>query len=200
MLRFSMLKGKPHVLRSFTGVNQEAFAQLLDAFRAAYDQALWEAEGQRVPSRQRRRGGGCKGTLPTLEDKVLFILFYFKVYPIPVVQGFCFGLSQPQANYWIHRLPPLLNAALGYDAQLPARKAADVAQVLEACPAVEFIIDGVERPIQRPNAQDRQRTYYSGKRKRHTLKNLVITDKRTGKIFSAQLDPSRHDPRQESSR
>lgn len=182
MLQFSLLQGKSHVLRSFTGMSPEAFTHLLASFGAVYRSALQEVEAQRAIPRQRRRGGGCKGALPTLEDKLLFILFYFKLYPIQQVQGFFFGLSQPQANYWIHWLTPILNAALGYEAQLPARKAAELAQVLEACPELEFIIDGVERPIQRPKAQDRQRTYYSGKKKRHTVKNVVITEKATGKI------------------
>jgi len=197
MLCFSMLEEKPSLLRSFTGLSPAAFAQLVDPFQAAYDRTLAEEEARRPTPRQRRAGGGCKGALPTVEDKLLFILFYFKLYPIQMAQGFFFGLSQPQANYWIHRLTPVLHAALGYEAQLPARKAADVAQVLERCPGLEFIIDGVERPIQRPKDTERQRTYYSGKKKRHTVKNVVVTDKRTRKIkaLSGTYEGKAHDKR-----
>jgi hypothetical protein len=59
--------------------------------------------------------------------------------------------------------------------------------VLAACPGLEFIIDGTERPIRRPKDQDQQRTLYSGKKKRHTVKNNVITDKRTRKIKALSL-------------
>ncbi len=197
MLCYSLLKGKASLLRSFTGLSPSAFAQLLGSFKTAYEGLLAEEEAHRTFPRQRQPGGGCRGALPLVEDKVLFILFYFKLYPLQVAQGFFFGLSQAQANYWIHRLTPVLNAALGYEAQLPARKAADVAAVLEACPGLEFIIDGVERPIQRPKDPERQRAYYSGKKKRHTVKNVVVTEKRTGKIkvLSPTSEGKAHDKR-----
>ena len=197
MIRYSILKEKPSLLRSLTGLSQAAFAKLGESFTAAYARTLAEEETRRPTPRQRQPGGGCKGAMPTVEDKVLFILVYFKLYPLQAVQGFFFGVSQPQANYWIHRLTPVLNAALGYEAQLPARKAADVAQVLERCPALEFIIDGVERPIQRPKGKGRQRTYYSGKKKRHTVKNVVVTEKRTRKIkaLSGTYEGKAHDKR-----
>jgi len=197
MLCYSMLKGKASLLRSFTGLSQAAFGKLVGSFQAAYERTLAEEEARRTPPRQRQPGGGCKSALPLVEDKLLFILFYFKLYPLQVAQGFFFGLSQPQANYWIHRLTPVLNAALGYEAQLPARKAAEVAQILERCPGLEFIIDGVERPIQRPKEKERQRAHYSGKKKRHTVKNVVVTDKRTRKIeaLSETSEGKAHDKR-----
>jgi hypothetical protein len=115
-------------------------------------------------------------------DRLLFILFYFKVYPLQAVQAFFFSMSQAQACEWIHRLTPILNQALGFEKQLPARKAADVTRVLRLCPGLEFIIDGTERPIQRPKDKQRQREYYSGKKKRHTVKNVTLGDRRTRKI------------------
>ncbi|MBI1878069.1 MAG: hypothetical protein HYR94_07555 [Chloroflexi bacterium] len=84
-----------------------------------------------------------------------------------------FGIGQPQANEGIHRLTPLLNTALGYEQQLPARQAADLEQVLAQCPELEFIIDGTERPIQRPKDPQRQREPDSGKKKRPTVKNIT---------------------------
>jgi hypothetical protein len=131
----------------------------------------------------------------TASDKLLFILFYYKLYPIQEVQGFFFGFGKAQANEWIQRLTPVVNQALGYELQLPARQPADVEQVLAACPALEFIIDGSERPIQRPKDQERQKQYYSGKKKRHTVKNIVISEKQTKKIraLSATVEGKKHD-------
>ncbi len=182
MLNYAHLKKKPRVFQSFTGLTLAAFSQLLVAFERAYEQALDQHDARRSSPRQRRRGGGRPATLATPADKLLFILFYFRVYPTQEALAFFFGFGQPQANEWIHRLTPLLNAALGSEQHLPARKAADVEQILAACPGLEFIIDGTERPIQRPHDADRQRTYYSGKKKRHTVKNIVITDKRTKQV------------------
>jgi hypothetical protein len=118
----------------------------------------------------------------SIEAKLVFILFYFKYYPVQAVQGYLFGMGQAQANEWIHTLTPVLNRALSYERQLPARQAQTIEQVLVACPGLEFILDGTERPIRRPVDRTRQAQLYSGKKKRRTLKNDVITDKRTARL------------------
>lgn len=182
MLSYAQIQNKPRIFRCLTGLTLQAFLQLLPAFSRAYERALDQQDTRRARPRHRRRGGGRKSVLATMEDKLVFILVYFRLYPIQEVQGLLFGLGQPQANEWIHRLTPILNVALGDEQQLPARKAADLEQILICCPGLEFIIDGVERPIQRPQDPQRQKDYYSGKKKRHTVKNIVINDKRTKKV------------------
>ncbi len=195
MLNYAKIKDKPHLLQSFTGLSSQAFATLLGSFEKAYQQALDEQDAARETPRQRARGGGRKPVLLTAADKLLYILFYYKLYPIQEVQGFFFGFGKAQANEWIQRLTPVVNGALGYELQLPARQPADVEQVLAECPGLEFIIDGTERPIQRPKDQERQKQYYSGKRKRHTIKNIVVSNKRTKKIkaLSATVEGKKHD-------
>ena len=78
--------------------------------------------------------------------------------------------------------------------QLPERKAANVEAVLSACPSLEFIIDGTERPINRPKDKEKQKSHYSGKKKSHTVKNNVITE-RGGKVLylSGTCEGKRHD-------
>ena len=195
MLSYASLVTKPSVFKNFTGLTVEAFRQLLPDLRAAYLADLDKRDQEREVPRQRERGGGQKGVLQSMEDKLVFILFYFRQYPTQIVQGYLFGLGQPQANAWLHRLTPVLNAALGYSQQLPARKTRALKEVLAACPGLEFIIDGVERPIRRPKDKQEQKKKYSGKKKRHTVKNNVITDKRTGKVkgLSATVGGKKHD-------
>lgn len=182
MITHATLATKPRIFQNFTGLTLAAFATLLPAFVQAYDTMRLTRDAQRALPRQRQAGGGRHAILLTPADKLLFILFYFKFYPTQEVLGFLFGISQPQANVWVHLLTPLLNTALGAEQHLPARKTRSVTQLLEACPDLEFIIDGTERPIQRPSAAERQKQCYSGKKKRHTLKNIVISEKRTKKI------------------
>ena len=195
MISYEGLKERPHLFKSVTGLTSAAFRELLPAFQRAFEVDLEQRDTQRASPRQRGRGGGRKGALLSLEDKLIFILFYFRVYPVQVLQGYLFNLGQPQANAWIHRLTPVLNQALGYEQQLPARQANDIEAVLKTCPGLEFIIDGTERPIRRPKDRERQRQNYSGKKKRHTVKNNVITDKRTRKIkgLSATCVGKKHD-------
>ena len=195
MITYEKLRHKPQVFKSITGLTLPSFSKLVISFRQAYETDLNQQDKQREEPRQRQRGGGRKGEFPAVEDKLVFILFYFRVYPTQILQGYLFSISQPQANEWIHRLAPILNQALGYEKQLPARQAKDIKAALEACPGLEFIIDGTERPIRRPKNPDNQKKYYSGKKKRHTIKNNVITDKRTRKIkgLSPTCEGKKHD-------
>jgi hypothetical protein len=195
VISFITLKKNRAVFQSFTGLTLLAFYELLSAFQRAYEADQLARERGRTIPRQRERGGGRIGAFKTLEDKLIFILFYFKFYPVQEVQGFFFGMGQSQAWEWIHRLTPILNHALGYEKQLPARKSHDAQQILESCPGLEFILDGTERPIRRPKDKERQKEHYSGKKKRHTLKNNVVTDKRTRKIkvLSQTCEGKKHD-------
>ena len=68
--------------------------------------------------------------LPTMTDKRLFILTSVKQHPIQEVQGQLLGMSQSNANTWIHLLHPVLNQALADHALLPARTADDLAAML----------------------------------------------------------------------
>ncbi len=182
MIQYDRLKNKQRIFRSLSGLSKESFEYPLEDFEQAERRAWREREVQRVEARQRQAGGGREAILLSSGDRLLFILFYFKFYPIQEVLAYFFGLSQPQANAWAHRLTPLLNRALGYEKQLPARKTEEVEMVLAACPGLEFIIDGTERRTQRPKDSQRQKDYYSGKKRCHSVKNRVISEKSAKKV------------------
>lgn len=193
MLRYQKLKNKPRIVQSLTGLTVEEFEILLSSFEMA-----WNADIQKTFIEQRNRkrsfGAGRKPQLESLRDKQLFILFYFRIYPTQELQGFFFNLSQSQANEWIHRLTPILNKALGKEQQLPERKPENFQQVLERCPSLEFIIDGTERGVARPKDKEKQKSHYSGKKKRHTVKNNLVRD-RQGRILclSKTVEGKKHD-------
>lgn len=61
---------------------------------------------------------------------------------------------------------------------LPKRRMRSVEDFFRVFPeAKEVFVDGTERPIQRPKDAERQKANYSGKKKRHTRKNLIISTK-----------------------
>jgi hypothetical protein len=195
MMNFEKIQTRPRVFQQLTGLTLAAFQSLLADFLQAYDQDLQERDQRRSTPRQRHPGGGRKGVLSTAADQLVFLLFYFRHYPTQETLAFLFGFSQGQACYWIHRLTPIVHRALGSQLQLPTRPPADLHKVLTACPGLEFLIDGTERPIRRPKDRQRRHDDYSGKKKQHTKKNIVITDKATGQIQGlGQTQPGRkHD-------
>jgi hypothetical protein len=175
MVTYEGLQGDRRQSLALTGLTLPEFQLLLSAFPRAYQRlypASRTAEGQ---PRQRAAGGGCKGRLHRPEDKLLFILVYLKTYPLQAVMGELFGLSQPRVNYWIHRLLPVLQGALDDLGDSPERNAAHFAQSQAASGAgPRLIIDGTERRRQRPKKPEKQALHYSGEKKAHTDKNVVI--------------------------
>ena len=179
-MSYKELQGKPKTLQSLTGLNPAEFTILLKSFELVWGETL--ACSLDNPNRQRSYGAGRKSELALIEDKLLFILVYVRLYPTQVVQGYLFGFSQAQANEWVHRLSPLLTQALGYEQCLPEREPSQLEAVLTQCPSLEFIIDGTERRINRPKNKESQRENYSGKTKTHTVKNNIIVDM-NGKVL-----------------
>jgi hypothetical protein len=178
MLSYDHLKNNPRVLRALTSLDPEEFDTLLIPFEQAWDTSVSEHYRHKA-SRKRRYGGGRKPRLVDIEDTLLFILLYFKVYPLQEVIAQLFGMSQGRANEWIHTLSPLLESALGEARCLPERDPQNLEQVLALCASVDFVIDGTERPVQRPTAPIEQKDQYSGKKKTYGEKQSHRRRRRT---------------------
>jgi Helix-turn-helix of DDE superfamily endonuclease len=98
-------------LQALTGLTAAEFQALLPHFEQAFVTYMQDRtiDGQPRTSRRYSRYTTCP--LPTLADKLLFMLTYLKQNPIQEVQGQLFGMSQSHANTWIHVLHPVLNQA-----------------------------------------------------------------------------------------
>jgi len=70
-------------LKAFIGLSFENLIHREEAFSKAYEARKEKAykEGKAQGERQRAPGGGKKGTLRTIRDTVVFLLYYLKVYP-----------------------------------------------------------------------------------------------------------------------
>src|SRR5262249_24346453 len=112
MLTYTTLQDRPRDFLAATGLTQEEFLRLLQAFVAAYTACYPLDNTWHGQVRQRKLGGGAKGRLAQVEDKLLFILVYQKPHPLQTMHGWHFGLSQPQTHSWMHRLLPVLRRAL----------------------------------------------------------------------------------------
>jgi hypothetical protein len=188
VLTYTELQKKPKKLLALTGLARREFDELLPVFT----KALAEAETPARPKpkkRQRAPGGGRKPGLNMVEDKLLFILVYTKTYPLQVVQGEMFGMSQSSANEWIHFLLPVLRETLDRLGVLPARDGAQAArQARRRGEPADLIVDGVERRRQRPKDAKIQAIHYSGKKKAHFDKNVIVIN--TGSQRVSYLSPT----------
>jgi hypothetical protein len=182
MLNYETLRTKPKELLALTGLARREFEELLPVF-ATVLQAAEDQVRPKARKRHRAPGGGRKPSLQTAEDKLLFALVYTKTYPLQVVQGQLFGMSQSSANEWIHFLLPVLATALDELGVMPERDGAQVAQhERRHGEAPDLIVDGVERRRQRPKNPAKQAVHYSGKKKHHADKNVVLVNTSSKRI------------------
>jgi hypothetical protein len=178
--RLDHLRTHPAVFRHLTGLTVAVFdalaADVVPAADAAHARALDR------PDRQRAVGGGDHFDLPTA-DQVLLTVIWLRQYPTNEVLGFLFGVSDSTASRARARCLPVLERAgkdtmrmpdpgVGRRKRLPA--------LLQETPGLAVVIDSFEQRTQRPKR--RQRAYYSGKKKAHTLKSQVAVDEDSGAI------------------
>ncbi len=196
MLTYEELKTNPRKFLSLTSLTPDEFADLLPAFERAYRKRYPAFQTVTGKSRKRKVGAGRKGSLENIEQKLLFILVYQKSYPLQSILAELFGISQGRANEWIHRLLPILKQALDNLGVLPERDPKKFkAKEQHQSDASDSIIDGTERRRQRPKKAEKQALHYSGKKKIHSDKNVVIaTAKRKRVSYLSQTYPGKtHD-------
>jgi len=183
MLRYARVKRNARKFLALTGITSKEFNRLLPAFEQAYARAYPTHRTQTGKPRQRKPGGGRKSPLDSIEQKLLFALVYQKTYPVQTLLGEVFELSQSRTNEWIHRLLPILKDALDDLGVLPERDPHQFAQhEKHQGGSHDYLIDGTERRRQRPKNPEKQTLHYSGKKKTHSDKNIVIAHRRTKRV------------------
>lgn len=162
MSKYQKYAEKPTEFLALTGYTRQEFDVLLSRFRIHYYERMRTHRLDGKPRGNRKYSDYQNSPLPTIEDKLFFILNYLKTNNLQTVQGSLFGMSQPKANVWIHHLHPILNQTLNDLGELPARQMENVTFDVEN--DALYFHDGTERPIQRPSDSDQQRQHYSGKK------------------------------------
>lgn len=180
-------------MKAVIGMGKDEFQALLPSFTQAWYVQLKLAS----PHRVRKVGGGKKGALPTMEDKLFAVLLYLKTYPTFDVLGFLTDRERSRACRSTHFLLGALERALGRKLVLPERKITSVKEFFEKFPEARDIFpDGTERPVQRPKDAKKRKKLYSGKKKRFTRKTIVVADeKKRILILTPTKSGRRHDKR-----
>lgn len=178
--RYAGLRRHPAAFRALTGLAVPEF----DALWVEIAPRLAEAERKRLtrPGRKRQIGAGHPFALSE-RDRVLLTVVWLRRYPIFEVLGLLFGISQETAVRTVPRVLPLLEAA-GLDSMRtrdPGKyRRLHLDELLRETPEIAVIVDTFEQRIERPTDQATADTYYSGKKKQHTLKVQVTIDEGGG--------------------
>jgi len=178
--RVDHLRKHPAVFRHLTGLTVDVF----DALATQVGPAVEAAHRARLdrPDRQRAIGGGDHFYLATA-DQVLLTVIWLRQYPTNETLGFLFGVSDSTASRVRARCLPALERAGKDTMRMPdpgSTRRKRLPALLKDTPGLAVVIDSFEQRTQRPKR--RQRAYYSGKKKAHTLKSQVAVDEESGRF------------------
>ena len=175
MMNIEKVLKNERLMHALTGMSAHEFMNLLPEFTKVWQRERLR-EYQANLKRERKPGGGRKGCTGTIAEKFLFILLYYKCYPTYDLLGFLYDCNRSNACRKQQKLSIILEATLKRKLVLPKRQIRNIEEFFRAFPeAKEVFIDGTERPIQRPQNTQKQKANYSGKKKRHTRKNIIIS-------------------------
>jgi hypothetical protein len=175
MLRLDALLTKPAACVSLTGLTPVEFQALYENFALVYQRHRDSATTTRRGRRPRRRapGGGSRYALE-LQHRLLMALVWLKVYPTYEVLGFLFDLHKRNVQLNVRDVLEVLELLDDFPFDPPSgdrKPLGSVNDVMEAFPQVRLIIDSKEQRVYRPGGSfERQKPFYSGKKKAHTHK------------------------------
>lgn len=153
-------------MKALTGLSQAQFDHWLPVFSDIYQAAQQHADETRLESGTRRRqpGGGSKGKLPTMAEKLQFVLSYYKTYPTFDGLGAQFDMARSKANENLPQFAPILSDTLVHLEVMPYRELATPEEVQVAVQGGDrLLIDATERAYHRSKDDAKHREHYSGK-------------------------------------
>ena len=170
---YKKLRRRPTVFRSLTGMS-------IHEFEGLYQQVVDDIERYdetRLEQRDRQRAVGAGRRYQyDARNRLLMALIWLRVYPTYEVLGFIFDLHKSNICRNLKGVLAVLREQLEGEIEWPdkGQRKQKMDQFMHEFPNVAAIVDATEQPTQRPQDPDAQKTYYSGKKKRHTLKTQVV--------------------------
>lgn len=176
MLTYQKLSKRPSHFLRYAGLTVEQFDRV-------YEQLTPQAKSAREerlsrPNRSRAIGGGRRYHL-SLQDRLLMLLCYHRLYLSQALLGYLFHLDASNICRNLRELRPLVEMALPQPKRVlakvveTAKKISTPEELFHQFPDLKVIVDATEQPIQRPKEKKKRNAHYSGRRKRTTKKRQV---------------------------
>ena len=180
MITFERLASCPAAFASLSGLNLTDFEALYQDFAAAYAKDRQASPTRRGEPRKRAAGAGAKFSQDG-RTRLLMALVFLRVYPTCQVLGFLFSLDKGNAQRGVADVLATLARHTVFTCERPAterKKLRSAQAVMDAFPDVRLVIDAKEQRVRRPGGRgeggvSRQKPFYSGKKRAHTLKTQV---------------------------
>ena len=179
MLSYDRLSKKPLLFKSFTGLT-------IKEFDSIYDREITKRYGKyeiqrlsckRKVDRKRMYGAGRPFKLD-VKDRFLMLLVYYRLYITYTLAGFLFDLDQSNICRDIQKIESLVRRCLPIPQKIynMTKRLRTPDEVEKYFPGFLSFIDTTEQQIPRPVNNNRRKMFYSGKKKKHTIKNQIMVN------------------------
>jgi hypothetical protein len=170
---FNYIQKHPSRTKQLLGISYDQFTDLVNCAKQYHEEEQMQLEKRKI--RIHRRGGGRKELL-SIPEQICLCLFYLRQIPTFEVLGMMFGISKTEANdtfhYWRKIFRKILPSSLLEQVE---KKEGDLMIVQEILTNFKLLVDSMEQPIDRPSDSKKQKKFFSGKKKQHTIKNQIVS-------------------------
>jgi len=177
LLSYDRLSKKPLLFKSFTGLTVQEFDDIYDK---QITKRYHDYEIKRLSNRKNRKrtmGAGRPFNLD-LRDRFVMLLVYYRLYITYTLSGFLFDLDQSTVCRNIQKIEPLVMKCLPIPQKIynMTKRLRTLDEVEQYFPGFLSFIDSTEQQIPRPKNRRKRNAYYSGKKKRHTVKTQLMVN------------------------
>ena len=187
LLSYDSLSRKPLLFKSFTGLSVKQFDDIFKEIESRYDKYEIKRLSSRKERRERAVGAGRRFKL-VVKNRIIMVLVYYRLYITYTLMEFLFDLDQSNVCRDIQKIERLIRRCLPIPQKLykVTRRLKTTEEVEEYFPGFMAFTDCTEQPIPRPKNRIRKRKFYSGKKKKHTVKNLYTTNQKGLLIYKTK--------------
>ena len=178
MLSYDRLSRKPLLFKSFTGLTVQEFDDIYDNDMAKrHGRHEIRRLSKRKDSRERSIGAGRHFKLD-VKNRFLMLLVYYRLYITYTLTGFLFDLDQSNVCRDIQKIESLVRRCVPIPQKMYrlSKRLRTPEEVEKYFPGFLSFTDCTEQPIPRPESKTRRKAYYSGKKKRHTVKTQITVN------------------------
>ncbi len=185
MLSYKQLSRKPRLFKLFTGLSVKQFDDIFKIIESKYP----KHEIKRLSSLKRERsiGAGRRFKI-AVKDRVIMVLVYYRLYITYTLMDFLFGLDQSNVCRDIDKIGGLIRKCLPIPQKLHnvTKRLKTTEEIEQYFPGFLAFVDCTGQPMPRPKNRLRRRLYYSGKKKKHTVKNLYTVNQKGLLVYKSK--------------
>ena len=166
------------LFKSFTGLTVQEFDEIYEEIAKRYDKHEIKRLSKRK-NRERSTGAGRHFKLD-VKNRFLMLLVYYRLYITYTLTGFLFDLDQSNICRDIQKIERLIRKCVPIPQKINniTKRLKTPSEEVEKYFPGFMAFDPTEQHIPRPVDKNRRKMYYSGKKKRHTVKNQFMVNNR----------------------